>query len=126
MNYEVDKIIKKKLLGKEVDVLVTNIKVEEEDIYLDGAYTKEELEEILEEEGNTKTLVYGKVLRDRDIRCLEELQKIAEMNFRNSFAGGCSGCGFQNKDYRNELLLEVFEHGEEPEYCDDYDDDFED
>ena len=122
MNYKINDIISKNILGQDTFVKVTDIKVEEEEPYLDGSYTKEELLELLEE-ASTKTLVYGKIVDKKDIKGLEVLQELAKKDFYGSMVAGCSGCPYQEKDFKNEMLLEIFHNGEKPE-CDDDKEDY--
>ena len=123
MNYKINDIISKNILGQDTFVKVTDIKVEEEETYLEGSYTKEELSELLEE-ASTKTLVYGKIVDKKDIKGLEALQELAKKDFYDSFGSmtGVSGCPYQRQDFKNEVLLHVIRNGEKPE-CDCEDDD---
>ena len=119
MNYKINQVVKENILDKEVAVVITDIKVEEEDIYLDGSYTKNELENLLSEETPSETLVYGKVICKNDIIKLDELQNELE---NGKMQINCSGCPYQRQDFKNEMLLHVIRNGEKPE-CDYEDDD---
>ena len=108
-----------KLLGKDFNVKITDIIEDEyqEEEYLDGSYTKDELIELANSlsETSKQYKVYGE-LSSSDVKKLDILQKISKDNYYKQFSGGVSGCPFIEQDYHNPLLLQIFKDGEEPNY----------
>lgn len=110
----IGKKIKEKLYGEEFDFTITRVeeKIVKDENWLDGSYTKEELIEIIDELEDDKKQyeIYGKV---KDTKLANKLQKLSEETYYQAIRN-CSGCPFIKKDFKNDILLKIYEDGEFP------------